>query len=279
MLRRTYILVLSACCLLLSVANANANQTGRPVSTELQSFWRGEVNVLLNTPLPLESQQVPGAQTAETEQLFGKKIVAVEAVAPPRGFDPVADLGVTSGTVLTRALARQMVMGLWESGKYRDIQISGRPDGEDGVVVLIRVEPMFRISRFVITGNEALNDAEVKRAIGYASGGTIVPDNDRMIEIRDRLLREYGQRGFNDAGASVRLETTSAVSELTLLVDVTEGAPDRYVDVRIDGLNAELHQEQARPQCRKTDRAEHVERVEKGTLALNDVPVIRVVIG
>ncbi|MBN2715604.1 MAG: hypothetical protein JXX14_07090, partial [Deltaproteobacteria bacterium] len=202
------------------------------------------MGVLLSTPLPGETQHVEGLNQSAVDALLGKKIVDVEAISPPKGFDPVADVALQPGGRLSRSLTRQMVMALWESGKYRNIQISVRKADKDGVVILIRVEPMFRISRFEITGNAALNNAEVKRAIGYSAGGTIVPDNEVMLNIRDDLLREYGKRGFNDASASVRLETTSTVSELALIINVVEGAPDRYVDVHISGLTDDLAKEQ-----------------------------------
>ena len=246
MLNRAFIFGI-VCCGLLGLIT-----TGLPAQTrtaaqgfnDFESIWDGEMGVLLNTPLPGEMPYPPSQLEDASDALLGKKIVSVEAVSPPKGFDPVADLALQLGTRLSRSLARQMVMTLWESGRYRNVQISGRRDGSDGVVILIRVEPMFRISRFEISGNEALNDTEVKRAIGYASGGTIVPDNKVMLEIRDRLLREYGKRGYNEATASVRLETTNTVSELALLIDVAEGEPDRYVDVKIQGLTNDLSQEQ-----------------------------------
>jgi outer membrane protein insertion porin family len=206
--------------------------------------WKKELDVMLDTPIPGETLQYAGISSSQLEKLLGKRIMSIEAVRPPKGLDPVRDLNIESGAILTRELARQMVMTLWESGKYRHVQISARESGTDGVVVLVRVEPMFRVSRLVLEGNEALSESEIKRAIGYAPGGTIVPESEALIDLRDRLLNEYGKRGYNDATASVRLETTDVVSELALLIDVAEGTPDEYVEVKIVGLTEELSQEQ-----------------------------------
>ncbi|MBN2527533.1 MAG: BamA/TamA family outer membrane protein [Deltaproteobacteria bacterium] len=207
-------------------------------------FGGRELDVLLDTPLPGETQDFSGIPTDAVEALLGKKIVAIEAVSPPKGLDPVSDVIIRPGMVLTRSLIRQMVNSLWESGKYRNIQISGQVESDKGVAILIYVEPMFHTSRLILFGNEALTETEVKRAIGFLPGGTIVPENEALIEIRDRLLQVYSNRGYVDATAAVRLETTDVVSELALFIEIDEGEPDKYVEVSISGLNEDLKEEQ-----------------------------------
>ncbi|MBN2339851.1 MAG: BamA/TamA family outer membrane protein [Deltaproteobacteria bacterium] len=227
-----------------SFAYAQSDKGGPHGSSLEDIIWSESLDVLLETPLPGEPQTVLGIDQQRMDSLLGRRIVSIEAISPPAGFAPVDDLDVKPGSVLTRSLARQMVLNLWESGKYREVKVSGVARGEKEVVVYLRVEPMFRTARLVLTGNRALADAEVKRAIGFLPGGTVVPSSESMIQLRDKLVAEYGNRGYNNATASVRLETTENVAELALIIDINEGEPDKYVDVLIFGLTDDLSKEQ-----------------------------------
>lgn len=223
----------------LGTASADSN-----ASSKRTAVLNRDIELLLRTPLPNEPQSILGVKQNKVEQCLGRKITSIKAVSPLAGFDPASDLDIPTGSILTRALARQIVLNLWETGKYRDIQVSAKNVGNNGVDIYLRFEPMFRTTRLLLSGNKALEDAEVKRALGFTPGGTIVPDSESMIALRDRLVEEYGKRGYNDASASIRLETTDVIAEVVLIVQVDEGEPDRYIDVRINGLKGDLKKEQ-----------------------------------
>ncbi len=198
---------------------------------------------LLSVDIPGETQQVPGIAFDELEAFFGQPVVRIFTPSPPPGFEPSNDAGILLGTVLTRQTARRMALNIWETGRYREIHIRAQKEGI-GVALALHVEPMFRMVRTQLSGNSALDDARVKRAINFIPGATVVPSDETMVALRERLEEEYDRRGYPDARAAIRLETAEVPGEVVLRVEVDEGAPDRFTVVSLKGLPDDLSEEE-----------------------------------
>lgn len=168
--------------------------------------------------------------------LTGKSIARVTARDPPTGFDPVFDAAIPLGIPFHAGLVRSAVLRLFETGRYRDVQIGVRPMGEKQVELVISVLPMFRARKLIVRGNTDLKDDEAARAVGYTPGRTIQPDPEVLRMLRQKLLSRLNQIGYREAQAELSLVTTEEPGDVELVVDITDGKPDRYTEVSILGL-------------------------------------------
>jgi outer membrane protein insertion porin family len=200
----------------------------------------GLVELLGAVPAPEGEEEPPAAPAAaRVDALVGLPIVAVRAEDPPAGFDPAEDAEIPLGAVLDRTLVRNAVRRLWATGSYRAVEISAEAEG-DGAALVVRAEALLRIHALEVTGNGALSDDEVARAIGYTPDGTIEPTTEALTARRDALLKVYSDRGYREARATLTVETTSAAGQVALVIDVDEGPKDRYARIAIRGLPVDV---------------------------------------
>ncbi len=196
---------------------------------------------LLESPLPGETGPPP-RRSADTGLggFAGKMVTRITAVNPPPGFTPVDDADIPLGIPLDAALVRRAVMRLWDTGHYRDVQVYARQGPGDSTELLIEVKPMLRVRKLDVNGNKALDDDEVGRAVDFAPGRTIQPDPEVLRKLRRKLQKAYADRGYREARASLRIETTKEPGGVALIVDVEEGRPERYARIRTPGLPEDL---------------------------------------
>lgn len=168
-------------------------------------------------------------------ELEGAVVAVVTAFDPPAGLDPVKDAKITIGAPLTPALVRGAVIRLWESGRYRDVTIRAAQSGPGKVDLVIEVAPMLRVQRLEISGNRALDDDAIARVLDFEPGRTIEPDPETLRRARGELLNAFAQRGYREAHASLRLETTDEPGEVVLFVEVEEGRPELYTRIQAPG--------------------------------------------
>lgn len=187
-------------------------------------------------PLPGESSDIEMTDRAAIDRLVGRTVTRIEVRNPPPGLDPVEDANIPLGIALTPALVRQAVFTLFETGRYRDIRISGAPKGDREVVLVLQVEPMLRVVKLRLSGNKALDSDAVARAIAYSPGQTILPKPEVLRSFRAKLLAAYGELGYQEVSASVSIVATDSPNEVELTVEVTEGTPERYTAIHVQGL-------------------------------------------
>jgi outer membrane protein assembly factor BamA len=190
-------------------------------------------------PAELEGPAPGGIAEPAIEALVGRPVVAVRAADAPSGFDPVADAEIPFGAPLDRALARAAVQRLWATGSYRNVAILAEPQGQ-GAALIVRVEALLRVHALEVTGNGALDDDDVARAIGYAPDMTIVPTKEALVARRDALLAAYADRGYRKARATLTVATTAVPGQVALLIEIDEGPKDRYARISIRGLPADV---------------------------------------
>ncbi|HUT78319.1 MAG TPA: hypothetical protein VM285_11560, partial [Polyangia bacterium] len=201
----------------------------------------GELEHLEEVELPGEGLVPPPAGPGGGRGgLAGRVIVGVVAHEPPAGFDPVADAELAPGTTLGPGVVRRVVERLWATDRYRDIKVWARPRPDGAVDLLIGVEPLLRITRLEVSGNKALDAGEVNRAVEYTPHRTILAEPAALLDLKQRLLTAYALCGYPRAEAVLRLETTGEPGEVVLAVEVSEGLPDRWDRIDIEGLPAEV---------------------------------------
>ncbi|MCP4602569.1 MAG: BamA/TamA family outer membrane protein [Proteobacteria bacterium] len=179
-------------------------------------------------------------QEADLSQLLDRMVTRVTAVEPPAGFKPVDDADIPLGIPLDATLVRRAAARLWDTGSYSNVQIYARSGPGGGVELLIEVKPMLRLRRLEVSGNNALDDDDVARAVEYAPDRTILPEPEVLRKLKRKMLKTYADRGYREARASLRIETTKEPGGVALVVEIEEGRPDRYTRIRIPGLPEEL---------------------------------------
>jgi len=208
----------------------------QPAPPERMEAAVGLVDLLGAVPATVGLEGPPAEPAdAGVDALLGLPVVAVRAVDPPSGFDPAADAEIQLGAALDRALVRNAVRRLWATGSYRAVEISAEPQ-DKGATLVVRAEALLRVHALEVTGNGAMSDDEVARAIGYTPDGTIEPTTEVLVARRDALLKEYADRGYREARATLTVETTAAAGQVALVVDVDEGPKDKYAEISIRGL-------------------------------------------
>lgn len=230
------------------------------------------LNLLLE--IPLEGEKGPpsqGPRSSDLDGLAGRTITLVTAVDPPPGFTPVSDADIPLGTVFNAAVVRRAIGRLWETGNYSDIKVYAQKAPGNGVEVLLSCRPMFRIRKLEVEGNDALAREAVEKAIDYTPDRTIRPSPEVLRKLRHKLLDTYTKRGYPEASASLRLETTSDPGGVALIVDITEGKPERYTRIRTSRLPDELRDERLTESVGlKSGIVRHKESVEESIQALSE---------
>ncbi len=194
------------------------------------------LDMLADVPLPGEPDHpVADSSSVDLHGLEGLSVVEVTVENPPAGFHPIEEAAITLGISLDRSVARKAIKRLWETGNYREIDIFARNKG-GGVELVIRVELMLRVSKVEINGNKAMSEDDIERAIDHVPDGTISPTAEALVALRDKLNMVYKQRGYHDANATLRMETTDRPGKVALVIDVVEGRPQKYTNIRITGL-------------------------------------------
>ena len=205
----------------------------RSVLTELPPFL--DIKELIG---PSETNAMPDRSMVAA--LTGRTVIRVSADNPPPGFDPVADAAIPLGIPFHASQIRSAVLRLFETGRYRDIQIGARPLGEKQVELVISVLPMLRIRKLTVRGNTALKDDEVARAVGYTPGRTVEPSPEVLRAMKQRLLDRMALLGYPEAAAELSILTTEEPGGVELSVTVNAGKPDRYTSIIVNGLPSDV---------------------------------------
>ena len=195
-----------------------------------------DFDLLFDIPLPGEESAKTAIQTINLNQLKGRTVTRVTAVNPPPGFDPVEDMEIPLGISLDRSVIRKAIKRLWGTGNYRNIEIEAVGLRSGGVELRVKVEMIIRLARLELSGAGVLKEREIKRALGFVSGGTIRLDQAALEQMGDQLEQTYEERGYPETHTRLRLETTDKPGKVALVVEIKEGKPARYTQITFSGL-------------------------------------------
>ncbi len=230
-----------ACGLLMFMVIPLLPREGASEGAPVDAFTTEELAPLTLHPLPGETaagQEIPVREAVDA--LLGRAVVRVTSPDAPPGFDPVTDANIPLGLEFSRILVRKAVHRLWETGRYRDVAVRVRAVHGEGVELIIAVDPMLRIGRIRVEGNNALSDDEVEDAMECAPGQTIVPEPEVLRAIRKKLLGVYAKKGYRAAGATLSIVTTEEPGTVVLVGNIEEGEPERYTVIEAPGLPEEI---------------------------------------
>jgi outer membrane protein insertion porin family len=185
----------------------------------------------LASPTPREPPPaVP--QGLEPHAVAAPEVVELELVLPPgadtRGLTELVT--IRRGQVLSPLAVRQSVEGLWNTGRFTNVE-ARVVDVPDGVRLAFHLTPVQRLTRFVVEGNVALSDEEIRGASGLQEYAPLDPDGVDMA--RAAVVEAYRHKGYDQARVEMSQEPTP--DGVALVFTLHEGEPTRLGRVTITG--------------------------------------------
>jgi outer membrane protein insertion porin family len=184
------------------------------------------VLLVLSVCLP----QVASAQPPE--HLRGRSVVGVEIEGALGRKIPARDVGIPIGASLDRALLREAIRRLIDSGRFSDVQLDVRESGQ-GVTIVARLVPRRRVARIDVLGNEELADDELARAMGIITGDDF--DEARLERGRERVVQAYKRLGFDAVEVAIETRATNDPGEEVVRIVVREGPATRIAEILVEG--------------------------------------------
>ncbi|MGD9902476.1 MAG: POTRA domain-containing protein [Vicinamibacterales bacterium] len=172
------------------------------------------------------------AAADEVEALLGRRLIDVRLVAAGA---PVTDPGLlvlvetTVGEPLAMADVRQTIDHLVALGRFADIRVTGRADG-DGVHLRYALVPLDRIVRVRFSGAGAIDDDVLRTEIDEQLGA--LPPASRRGDLAQLVEARYRARGYATPRVEVSLTPAGRPGEVVATVAVAPGP--RTVIGRVD---------------------------------------------
>ena len=111
-----------------------------------------------------------------------------------------------------------------------------------GVRVLVALEPRLRVERYLIRGNQAVDDSEIARLMHLRAGAEL--DMSALPEHTERLREVYADEGYPNAEVEQRVGSAScdtgssappSFSEIATLANLPPGRPSQRPDLVASG--------------------------------------------
>lgn len=142
------------------------------------------------------------------------------------------EVGIPVGAPLDRALLRDAIRRLVESGRYADVQLLLESSPE-GVTVIARLLPRRRVARIEVQGNREISDEDAARTMGLMAGDDFDPE--RLEGARARLTEHYRALGFESVDVRIETRATNQPGEEVVRVVVVEGPATRIAEILVEG--------------------------------------------
>ena len=155
-------------------------------------------------------------------------VLQLPAGMAPAEYRPL--VVVKSGQPLDPQAVRRSIELLFATGKFSDVVVRARPEG-DGVVVEVECAPVAKVHLVVVAGNTVLTRNDVIAAARLAEGNDFF--TEKLEEAKSGILQAYARKGWNQAQATVTATRIGALVDITMVI--SEGAPTRVADVHFLG--------------------------------------------
>lgn len=175
---------------------------------------------------------VGSARAEVPPSLVGQPVVEVRVTGPVARQTSPRVVGIPLGAPLDRALLRQAVLRLVDSGHWADVQLHLEPTSE-GVRIVAALVPRLFLERIDVVGNETFDDVEIRRELQVVPGDQIEANELAPMELRLREM--YGEHGYFGPRIRLRLRDTNDPSQKVLWVSIEEREPTRIQALRFSG--------------------------------------------
>jgi outer membrane protein insertion porin family len=170
--------------------------------------------------------RVSGREKVATIQIKGNRRIEAEAIK--------AALKSKEGSIFSPILLDQDLRAVWKMGYFDDVQISGA-DSPKGKVVTITVKEKPTVREVQFTGNDEIDDGDIKGQIGLKAFSVFKPA--AVKEAENKIVQLYRDKGYYDA------KVTSKVIKLPkgdvgVKFTITEGKKVFVKEIRFRGNKA-----------------------------------------
>lgn len=198
-----------------------AGRLGPRLARALLSF---AVAFALGLPAPAAAE-VPA-------ELEGSPIEAVVVDGEPGDHVDTNALGVAPGTPLSREVLRALLAKVMASGLWLSAAVEAEPTAS-GVRLHLVLAPRLVVHRIDVRGHDALGREDVLRLLDVAERAETEASS---LEAGAARVREtYRAMGYERAQVEVLLRDTNKLAEKVVVVNISEGAPERVRRVQFDG--------------------------------------------
>lgn len=183
--------------------------------------------------LPLSAQR---AEPREALRILG---MAVEGnvLADPAAVIANSGLKVGDEFVLPGDQMGQAVRKLWSLDIFSDVSIAVDRRVGDGAYLLIRVQEFPRFERVEITGNDEIDEDDIRKVVTLERGRSVKPAD--LLAIRKAVTRLYESEGFLLALVEVAtrpVDTSAARAVVT--IGIEEGSEVEVERILFEGNRA-----------------------------------------
>ncbi len=156
------------------------------------------------------------------------RIVEVRVAGEQVGRVAESELFVRKGAQLTRALLRDAIQKLSDTGRWAQIDIDVVP-ASGGVAVVFLLAPRVIAQRVEMIGNRVLTDREILRLVGVREESEI---DDTAFSLWTAAVAEaYHGRGYHEAQVKIVLRDTEDPGRKVVRVEIVEGEPTRIIEI------------------------------------------------
>lgn len=174
----------------------------------------------------------PPARADVPPELEGRPIVEIEIAGEAAAIAEAGELGIATGTRLSRRVVREAIRRVFATGHWTDVQIDAVALAA-GVRLVVWLTPRVELHRIQISGNEHVEERAILEALRVAPGAQI--SSERLDAFAQAVAARYAERGYERARATVTLRDTDHPSRKVLMVQIEEGAPTRIGAIEFDG--------------------------------------------
>ncbi len=173
------------------------------------------------------------AFSAPSENAF--KVSSIQVIGLHRVPKPtvIRLLPIKVGKVMTLSLSNKVITTLYNSGFFKDVQLSKR-----GKQLVIRVKERPLIAMINISGNKEITGKKLKPVldrIGIKIGETFYPN--KLNQVVMGLQHEYDTTGFH--GVTVTpVVTSESRNRVAIKIKIHEGKVSKVTSIKIEGNEA-----------------------------------------
>lgn len=144
----------------------------------------------------------------------------------------VAD--ITIGAVLTSTSTQDAIRAIYGLGLFSDVRIKGEVTDEQTIDLIIEVEEYPRVTRVDYSGNDKLDDDDIKEVDSIEVGRQVPPHE--LKQATERIRRKYQDKGYYLVNIETELKPVEG-SQLNheLLIKLDEGPKIRIMDIVFEG--------------------------------------------
>lgn len=140
--------------------------------------------------------------------------------------------GLSAGMLITGEDIQTAIKNLWALEIFEDIQVFAQNQSLQGIEILIRVKEYPRLNKVIFTGNDELEESELKEGVYTYPGMIVTPF--KISNMKTQFLKKYHEEGY--LLAKIDIDTSKSIkNRININVDINEGAEVQVEKITFHG--------------------------------------------